>query len=68
LNLTGQSRDRYHILEQMGKGGITMMYKAFGTRLEANMAVKPIYTEVLPQNAIERVFKRFEREAKLLAA
>jgi serine/threonine protein kinase len=66
-NLTGQSIGRYHILEQLGEGGMATVYKAFDTRLETDVAVKVIRTEALPQNAVERALKRFEREAKALA-
>ena len=43
------------------------VYKAYDTRLETDVAVKVIRTETLPQNAVERALKRFEREAKALA-
>lgn len=66
-NLTGQSLGRYHILEPLGEGGMATVYKAYDTRLETDVAVKFIRTDVLPQNAVERTLKRFEREAKSLA-
>jgi len=66
-NLAGQSIGRYHIIEQLGEGGMATVYKAYDTRLETDVAVKFIRTEALPQNAIERALKRFEREAKSLA-
>ena len=65
--LIGQSLGRYHILEQLGKGGMATVYKAYDTRLETDVAVKVIRTESLPQNAVDRALKRFEREAKALA-
>lgn len=43
------------------------VYKAYDTRLETDVAIKVIRTESLPQNAVERALKRFEREAKALA-
>ena len=66
-NLIGQILGRYHILEQLGEGGMATVYKAFDTRLEANVAVKVIRTDNLPQSGVERALKRFEREAKALA-
>jgi len=66
-NLIGQSLGRYHILEQLGEGGMATVYKAFDTRLETDVAVKVIRTENLTLGTMERALKRFEREAKALA-
>jgi serine/threonine protein kinase len=66
-DLTGHELGRYHLLEKLGEGGMAIVYKAYDTRLEVDVAVKVIQTESLPQNAIERALKRFEREAKALA-
>jgi len=66
-NLIGQSLGRYHILEQLGEGGMAVVYKAYDTRLESEVAVKVIRTEQLAPSILERALKRFEREAKSLA-
>ncbi len=66
-NLIGQSLGRYHILEQLGEGGMAIVYKAYDTRLERDVAVKIIRTDLFGQAVIERILKRFEREAKALA-
>ncbi len=66
-NLVGQSLGRYHILEQLGEGGMATVYKAYDTRLETDVAVKVIRTENLTMATMERALKRFEREAKALA-
>jgi tRNA A-37 threonylcarbamoyl transferase component Bud32 len=66
-NLVGQSLGRYHILEQLGEGGMAIVYKAYDTRLETDVAVKIIRTERLSPEILQRALKRFEREAKSLA-
>jgi serine/threonine protein kinase len=66
-NLINQSLGRYHILEQLGEGGMAIVYKAYDTRLERDVAVKVIRTEKLTIETMGKTLKRFEREAKALA-
>jgi len=58
-NLIGQSLGRYHILEQLGEGGMATVYKAFDTRLERDVAVKIIRTDQFAPAMLERILKRF---------
>jgi serine/threonine protein kinase len=67
LNLIGQSFGRYHILEQLGEGGMAIVYKALDLQSEKTVAVKVIRTERLTSETMGRSFKRFEREARALA-
>jgi len=67
LNLPGQSLSHYHILEQLGEGGMAIVYKALDTRLEREVAIKVIRTDKLAPSALAKTIKRFEREAKALA-
>jgi len=62
--MIGQSIDRYHILEQLGEGGMATVYKAFDMRLERDVAIKFLRTERLNSR---KSTKRFENEAKALA-
>jgi len=66
-NLIGQSLGRYHILEQLGEGGMATVYKAYDTRLERDVAVKIIRKSAFSAEVLERMLKRFEREAKALS-
>src|SRR5512136_796258 len=66
-DLTGQSMGRYHILEQLGEGGMATVFKAYDTRLERDAAVKVIRRDAFPANQMDNILKRFEREAKALA-
>jgi serine/threonine protein kinase len=65
--LTGQSIGRYHILEQLGEGGMAIVYKAYDTRLERNVALKVLRTDLFGAATLQQVLQRFEREAKSLA-
>jgi len=66
-DLSGSSFGRYHLVEKLGEGGMAVVYKAFDTRLECDVAVKVIRMDNLPQSSIEKTLKRFEREAKSVA-
>jgi eukaryotic-like serine/threonine-protein kinase len=65
--LVGQCLGRYHIVEQLGEGGMATVYKAFDTRLERTVAAKVIRTDMVPPAMIPIILKRFEQEARVLA-
>jgi serine/threonine protein kinase len=66
-DLIGQPISHYHILDRLGEGGMAIVYKAYDTRLERDVAVKVIRTEKLTLETMSKTLKRFEREAKALA-
>jgi eukaryotic-like serine/threonine-protein kinase len=66
-SLIGQTIERYHILEQLGEGGMAIVYKAYDTRLERYVALKVIRAEKLTSESMDKTLKRFEREARALA-
>ena len=65
--LIGKSIGRYHILGQLGQGGMAIVYKAYDTRLEREVAIKLIRKDAFPVEVHDRVLQRFDREAKSLA-
>jgi formylglycine-generating enzyme required for sulfatase activity/tRNA A-37 threonylcarbamoyl transferase component Bud32 len=67
MALKGKSIDRYRILEQLGQGGMAVVYKAYDTRLERDVALKVIRTEYIPPIQLKKLLHRFEREAKAQA-
>jgi eukaryotic-like serine/threonine-protein kinase len=66
-DLSGQYLGRYYLAERLGEGGMAVVYKAYDTRLERDVAIKIIRSGAFPADAIGEVLKRFEREAKSLA-
>lgn len=66
-DIIGQTIDRYQILEQLGQGGMATVYLAYDLRLERKVAVKIIRRDVFPPMVLDKVLKRFDREAKTLA-
>jgi peptide/nickel transport system substrate-binding protein len=62
--LIGEDIGRYHVVEQLGEGGMASVFKAFDTHLERYVALKIILPS---QQQTEQFLKRFDREAKALA-
>ncbi|MBN2385534.1 MAG: serine/threonine protein kinase [Anaerolineales bacterium] len=63
----GHSLGRYHILEQLGEGGMATVYRAYDTRLERDVAVKVIRTDLFGPAVLGQILKRFTVEARVLA-
>ena len=66
-DLSGQYLGRYYLAERLGEGGMAVVYKAYDTRLERDVAIKIIRSGAFPSDALGEILKRFEREAKSLA-
>jgi serine/threonine protein kinase len=66
-NLIGHSLGAYHILEQLGEGGMATVFRAYDTRLDRDVAVKVIRVDQFAPAILGRMLKRFDREAKVLA-
>lgn len=66
-DLSGQYLGRYYLEKRLGEGGMAVVYKAYDTRLERDVAIKIIRAAAFPAEELNKVLKRFEREAKSLA-
>lgn len=58
---------RYQLGDEAGKGGMAVVFKAYDTRLEKQVALKIIRTDRISPEMANRTLKRFEREAKSAA-
>jgi serine/threonine-protein kinase len=64
-NLTpGQVLGHFRLIEEIGAGGMGIVYRAWDTRLEREVAVKVLNPKTLIDNAAR---KRFRREALMLS-
>ncbi len=63
--MIGTSLGQYHIIEQLGAGGMGEVYRARDSNLDRDVAIKVLPPEFI---ADEERLARFEREAKLLAS
>jgi serine/threonine protein kinase/tetratricopeptide (TPR) repeat protein len=63
-DLIGQTLGHYRIVDQIGRGGMGVVYRAHDERLERDVAIKVLPVEVAQDT--DRL-ARFEREAKTVA-
>jgi len=65
--MIGQNLGRYQIIEQLGTGGMAIVYKAYDPQLYRDVAIKVIRPGVISPEQTTILLKRFDREAKMLA-
>ncbi|MBM3122289.1 MAG: serine/threonine protein kinase [Chloroflexi bacterium] len=61
--LVGKSLDTYHLVEQIGQGGMSTVYRAVDGRTQQDVAVKVLSPTI---SSDRRFVRRFRREAGLL--
>ena len=64
MSLVGRHIGRYRILEQLGQGGMSVVYKGLDTTLDREVAVKVLHPHLATKPESRR---RLEREAKAVA-
>ncbi len=64
MTLVGRHIGRYRILEQLGQGGMSVVYKGLDTTLDREVAVKVLHPHLAGRPESR---KRLEREAKAVA-
>src|SRR6058998_2959366 len=60
----GRVLDKYRILEEVGQGGMAVVYKGMDTSLDREVAVKVLHPHLASHEESRR---RFEREARAVA-
>jgi serine/threonine protein kinase len=63
----GKMLGRYQIVEQLGEGGMALVFKACDTTLDRFVAIKIIRQDAFIPHMLDQVMKRFEIEARALA-
>ena len=64
MSLVGRQIGRYHILEELGQGGMSVVYKGVDTALNREVAVKVLHPHLAGRPESR---KRLEREAQAVA-
>ncbi len=62
-SLTGRTLSRYHLLEEIGRGGMSTVYKSYDPAQDEHVAIK-VLSPGMAEN--EQFSRRFRREANLV--
>ncbi len=64
-SLVGTTLGKYQIIEELGKGGMAVVYKAYQPSLDRFVAIKVLYRHLMEGSSF---LERFQREARAAAA
>lgn len=64
VSLQGQTLGKYRILEQLGRGGMAQVYRAYHPQLDRYVAIKVLRADLVAE---EEFLTRFRREAQSVA-
>jgi len=67
-DLIGKSLGRYQIVEQLGQGGMALVFKAYDTTPGSFCRHQIIRLEAVMPQMLDQMMKRFEIEARALAS
>jgi serine/threonine protein kinase len=62
--LEGQTLGKYRVLEQLGRGGMAQVYRAYHPQLDRYVAIKVLRSDLVEE---EEFLARFRREARAVA-
>ena len=62
--LEGQTLGKYRVLEQIGRGGMAQVYRAYHSQLDRYVAIKVLRSDLVEE---EEFLARFRREARAVA-
>jgi serine/threonine protein kinase len=63
-SLAGQTLGKYRVLEQLGRGGMAQVYRAYHPQLDRYVAIKVLRSDLVEE---EEFLARFRREARAVA-
>jgi serine/threonine protein kinase len=65
VSLEGQTLGKYRVLDQLGRGGMAQVYRAYHPQLDRYVAIKVLRSDLVEE---EDFLARFRREAQAVAA